>query len=71
MGHGWVNAIAKEDRERVGDGWHTAIDEDREFDLEFNFATPEGTIIPAHVRSYKMKDGNNKTVGYLGSVTLL
>lgn len=71
LGHGWVNAIAKADRERVQVEWYKAVEENREFDLEFDFATPDGDRIPAHVRSYKMKDDNQETVGYLGSVTLL
>ena len=71
LGHGWVNAIAASDRDRVTQGWYTSTQENREFDMDFSFATPEGVKIPARVRSYKMKDESNKTLGYLGTVTLL
>jgi len=71
LGHGWVNAIAAEDRNHVTEGWYTSTRENREFDMEFSFATPEGVKIPARVRSYKMKDTHDETLGYLGTVTLL
>ena len=68
--YGWVNAIAPEDRERVNNEWYKSVHENREFDMEFNFATPELELIPARVRSYKMRDSHDKVVAYLGSVTL-
>lgn len=66
MGHGWVNAIAKVDRERVVTGWNIAVSEDREFADEFSFETPEGEIIPCRVVSYKMINRSKDTIGYLG-----
>lgn len=66
MGHGWVNAISRKDRERVVTGWNEAVIEDREFVDEFSFQTPDGTLIPTRVISYKMTDRNKGTIGYLG-----
>lgn len=71
MGHGWVNAIARDHRDRVMKGWYDAVDEDREFEMKFNFSTPDGDEFPALVRSYKMTDSRGNAIGYLGSVTLL
>jgi PAS domain S-box-containing protein len=72
LDHGWVNTIAKEDRDRVVKEWYDAVEEHREFSLNFNFESVDGTIIPASVVSYKMinpDDGN--TIGYLGTVTAI
>lgn len=71
MGFGWVNAIAKGHRDRVMDGWYASVKEDREFEMNFNFSTPDGDEFPALVRSYKMTDSRGNAIGYLGSVTLL
>jgi PAS domain S-box-containing protein len=66
IGHGWVNAIAKEDRKRLVENWQKAVDEDRELIDEFRFVTPDGERIPATVHSYKMVGRDNDTIGYLG-----
>lgn len=71
MGHGWQNAIAQEDREAVVDGWYKAAKEDREFIMDFNFETPDGQLIPAKVRSYRMTDSRGVTVGFYGQIKVL
>jgi len=67
LGSGWVNVIAIEDRETVVASWYKAVKEDREFDMEFNFRTPDGVSFPIHCRSYKMTDRFGEPIGYLGS----
>ena len=69
-GYGWVNAIAEGDRGSVQEKWQTAVLEDRELEMNINFQTPDGEIIPAVMRTYKMTMGR-VTLGYVGSVTLI
>lgn len=71
MGHGWQNAIAQSEREHVVNEWQTSVKEDREFTLDFNFETPNGSLIPCKVRSYKMTDPGGKIIGYYGTINQL
>ena len=66
MGNGWINTIAKNDRERVVTEWQKSIEEEREFSNEFSFETPEGNLIPVKVFSYKMINREGDTIGFLG-----
>lgn len=68
MGHGWQNAIAKDDRDYVVETWYKSVEEDRELTLNFRFETPEGEFIPARLRSYKMTDSKGEIIGYVGSI---
>lgn len=66
-GKGWVNAIASDHRQMVVDGWYEAVAEDREFEMEFDFQTPDGTRVPVQCRSYRMRNQRNgEIIGYLG-----
>lgn len=71
LGHGWVNAIAPDYRERVTESWYNSVAEDREFEMSFEFATPDGDTFPVILRSYKMRDPRKATIGFLGTITLL
>ena len=67
LGHGWVNGIAVHDRERVVSEWFKAVQEDREFEMEFDFLDLDGNHFPVTCRSYKMRDWRTgKAVGFLG-----
>ena len=71
MGHGWVNAIAADERDAVVAEWYKSVEEDREFSMEFNFETPTGDKTKAKVRSYKMVDSKGDVLGYFGNCTLV
>jgi PAS domain S-box-containing protein len=71
MGRGWQNAIAQEDREEVVEAWYSAAKDDREFVMDFKFETPDGELIPAKVRSYKMTDSKGETIGFYGNIQKL
>ena len=67
LGRGWVNGIVETDREKVVDEWYKSVEEDREFELTFDFQTAEGTPFTVECRSYKMRDlRTGQAVGYLG-----
>jgi PAS domain S-box-containing protein len=71
MGHGWVNAIAQEDRDAIVQGWYKSVKEDREFTGDFKFLTPEGTLIPCQIRSYRMADSHGRAIAYQGRISTL
>jgi PAS domain S-box-containing protein len=71
LGHGWQNGIAEQDRERVVNEWYTAVKEDREFSMTFNFESPAGVLIPAKVRSYKLVNDRGEILGYYGTCDIL
>jgi PAS domain S-box-containing protein len=67
LGYGWVNGIALKDRESVVSEWYKAVEEDREFEMEFDFQDAKGDHFPVTCRSYKMRDWRTgKAVGFLG-----
>lgn len=71
LGHGWQNTIAQEDRESVTDAWYTAVEENREFFMNFKFETPDGKKIPARVRSYIIPDSKGEILGFYGHIQIL
>jgi len=66
LGRGWVNGIAVEDRDAVVSEWYKSVEENREFEMNFNFQTPDGEVFPVTCRSYRMRSSNGKIIGYLG-----
>jgi PAS domain S-box-containing protein len=66
LGHGWINMIATEDRERVHKEWDESIADAREFELEYNYATPEGERVKVLSRTIKMVSANGATIGFFG-----
>jgi PAS domain-containing protein len=72
MRTGWINVIAKEDRERVWKEWEYAVKDERELNIYFNFETPEGTKIPVKAKSYILTSpDDNDILGYLACVEVL
>lgn len=69
-GHGWQNAISREEREYVQDAWYKSVQEDRELVLDFNFETPDGIKTPATVRSYKLVGDKGEVIGYFGKIEI-
>lgn len=68
-GSGWANILADEDRVRVVAGWTAAINEQREFEMEYRIVSPDGKKTKVRVQSYKMHDAGGAPLGYLGIMT--
>ena len=45
LGEGWLAAVHPDDRARVENEWSTAVDERRDFALEYRFLRPDGTVV--------------------------
>ena len=70
LGKGWVNGISVDHRESVVLEWYKAVEDGREFEMDFDFQTPDGVLIPVMCRSYRMRSQNTgDTIGYLGHCT--
>lgn len=71
LGHGWQNTIAQDDRERVVTEWYNAVEENREFILDYSFETPEGEKTLVRGRGYKLVDSKGDLLGYWGNCQIL
>jgi PAS domain S-box-containing protein len=70
-GSGWINTIAKRDRERVVMAWNKAIAAGREFEEEFTMITPDDDRVKVQARTYKMDSKPKGTLGFLGMLAPL
>jgi PAS domain S-box-containing protein len=66
VGHGWKNAIAPEDRERVIENWETCIKEGRDAEDTFTIICEDGKRVKVFCLAHKTE--NN---GYIGSLKVL
>lgn len=65
QGHGWVNAISASCRREVEEAWESAVREQREFHLDYEYTTPQGLIVPITAHSIPIRSGG-KVTGYVG-----
>jgi len=69
-GMGWINVIIPDERDRMLSKWHSAIDEQREFDENVTYQLGDGTRMSVHVNAYVIRhEETGKVLGYLGEVT--
>lgn len=68
VGHGWVNGIHHQDRDKMVSDWYDAVQENREYTGKFRLTTPSGVVHEVACNSYKMTDSRGKILGYLGLV---
>jgi len=71
MGHGWHNCIAQDERDYVITACNTALKENRELSITFNFETPCGELRKVRGSSYKMTNPKGDTMGFLGKLIIL
>ena len=68
LGSGWMVAIHPEDRERVMTEWQAAIDEGREFHLEYRFQRPDGSVVWLSGSAMPYPDAHGRVGGHVGTV---
>ncbi len=68
LGQGWSAAIYPEDRASVFAEWKDAVQNSREFYLEYRFQNPQGKVTWVEGRSTIMHDKNGHSIGHLGTV---
>jgi len=73
--NGWIGAVPTECRQRVVDDWNSSVKDNREFDCEYAYLHPNGTLVRVHGHALpmtaKQSDGTFKVIGYLGWVEVL
>jgi PAS domain S-box-containing protein len=65
LGNGWVTSLPPQWREPVAEEWKAAVQEQREFDMEYAFRQPNGTIVPVTGHAIPVRV-SGKVVGYVG-----
>jgi PAS domain S-box-containing protein len=65
LGNGWVTSLPPQWREPVAEEWNSAVKERREFDMEYAFRQPDGTIIPVTGHAIPVRVSGN-VVGFVG-----
>ena len=68
MGKGWVLCIAEYDRERVFEEWNNAVEQQREFYLEYDFVNADGQSFPVLGIAHPLRDNKGKIKGWMGLV---
>ena len=65
LGHGWVQAIHPDDRERVANAWQQAAQRREPFQSQHRFLHADGTVVTAEVRAAEITQGG-RLLGYVG-----
>ncbi len=68
-GDGWAQSLHPEDRERVFAEWNRAARENRPFQMEYRFHTPEGVVTWVLGQAIAERDDRGQPVGYIGTIT--
>jgi diguanylate cyclase (GGDEF)-like protein/PAS domain S-box-containing protein len=69
LGEGWTAAIHPDDRVRVDTEWNTAVEQRRDFALEYRFLRPDGAIVWVAGAATALGGGDPSRTGYIGAVT--
>lgn len=67
-GDGWINAIDPNNRDKVAEDWHHAVESCRELSEDILFRHVNGESFWAHANVYKEVDSKGTHRGYLGVI---
>jgi two-component system, cell cycle sensor histidine kinase and response regulator CckA len=67
LGDGWAKAIHPDDRLWVMTEWSRCVQENREFDREFRFLTPQGEVHWVRGHSATIYSPTGEVIGYMGT----
>ena len=68
IGNGWVNCIYPEDRSDVREEWAQAVQDNRDFEMEYRMVDASGEPFDVIGRAVVMKDQTGKAIGYYGTI---
>lgn len=68
LGFGWINHIAPNDQEVVRARWTEAIQDGRDFVLDYHILTATGGAQLVHGQAFPIRDTKNKVIGYNGTM---
>ncbi|MGA7935956.1 MAG: PAS domain S-box protein, partial [Kovacikia sp.] len=69
IGAGWVKALHPDDQQRVFEEWQAALQNNREFILEYRYLHPDGTIVWVSGRAIALRDQAGQVSGFIGTVS--
>lgn len=69
MGHGWVNALYREDRRRVLDEWQDCVTSLKAFSLQYRFQHADGSLHWVIGRAEPELSEAGRLRGYVGTIT--
>lgn len=67
LGKNWINAVCPDEREEVQSGWHSAVQDRRNFSAHFNCCTDAGDVIRVMMKVSPLPGKN--ALGFMGTVT--
>ena len=67
LGFGWVNGVAKSERQALLDAWSAHIKAGKDFSEEFCFVHPNGEERWVHSRSARIHSENGTLIGFVGT----
>lgn len=67
-GDGWVKVIVAEDREIVSRTWMTAIQESKEFNIDFRFNNPKQGVRWVSCHAVQVTEPDGAIIGYIGTI---
>ncbi|HEX9047083.1 MAG TPA: PAS domain S-box protein, partial [Verrucomicrobiae bacterium] len=67
-GHGWLQAIHGDDRERVSIAWNESVAARRTFAAEFRFQHASGKVVWVQAKAVCLKNADGDVAGYIGTI---
>lgn len=71
IGNGWVNCIYPEDRAYVREQWAEAVQDNRDFEMQYRMVNADGEPFEVIGRAVVMKDQTGRAIGYYGTIQKL
>lgn len=69
LGEGWYRTLHPEDLDWVAQAWQQFVAGDRDFNEEYRFILPDGSITWVMAQAVVDRDDDGKVLGYLGTLT--
>jgi len=69
LGDGWLQAVHPEDLEHLAKGWEEASRTGHSSKADYRFLRPDGTVVWVIGQSIAVKDGSDRILGFVGTIT--
>ena len=71
IGHGWRNAIAEHDRQRVIDEFSHSVEDRRDFDTIYEIVNRDGKFTKVHGQATPVYGHDNEIVAFIGTIKIV
>jgi PAS domain S-box-containing protein len=69
LGNNWLNAVHKDDKEKLIAGWQEAVTINQVSFSEYRFIRPDGSVAWVMGQAIPERDADNRILGYVGTIT--